>query len=452
MAQAQSKPQQNRTQQQNRPAGRGNIVAVEQLLRDNSEAIGKSLPPHMDADYLIGAVMKCLKNPDPRNKLPFCTPESVLEAAKQAASVGLTPDSFFSQGYLIPYGENAVFQISYLGLIELARRDGYFKKINAQVRYANDFFDIQQGTEEKLIHRPGTDEAGKRGEPIGAWSCAWLANGMTQFEYMTRDEIEYIRRTYSKQPNGEAWSKAWGPMAMKTVAIRLVKWFPKSIKLQAQLEYEAKYENLLEAVADEYERRQTERASITTDSLRPSASPNRGHDESIPETDKRSGKMEHAGKAAEKTFKDDKRFDPKLQPGDFRGKELDEIQAWMEATNKTMSLEEFLGAYSGTTEQLMELVRNGNGKQSAQPTQQAEQSGPDRLTWKSLTLQQKNQLKPWLELRGYTSADQVNAFLKDWTEDAAALIDFAEQEIARQPTEEVQQETVGTGGQSRKLF
>lgn len=428
----------NKQQAPQQAPRQNNVQLIEKILLENEERIKNSLPRHMDAAYMIRAVMKCVKNPDPKNKLPGCSPQSVLDATLQAAHVGLTPEASFAQGYLIPYAGVAVFQIGYLGLVELARREGHVSKITAQVVYENDIFDIEFGLNEKLVHKPRTDDKGDRGEPVAVWCCAWNKEGVAQYEYLTAEQVDYIRNQYSKQPNGDAWSKAWGPMAMKTVAIRLLKWLPKSVELTEQLQYEAQFDNLLEKVTDEYERRR-ESGTLSIDSLRPSSSENRGHDESIPQKKE----PENAGKAAERMAKVDKRFATHLLVEDFSAEEQQEIQEWMTATNKKMSPEEFLKAYSGGRDDLLALVRK-----DTKPT--------ELLTFRSFDKEELNDLKPWFDLKGISTSGELTEWLsKNWTGAKEVFLQYAKKEIiaAEPPMDEPEQETVSTGtAQSKNLF
>src|SRR5262249_35054470 len=96
-------------------------------------------------------------------------------------------------------------------------------------------FLIEYGTADKIIHRPNMVE---RGQPVGYYTCVFLAGDAVDFEFMTLAEMEEHRDRFvqkDKQGNIPAQSPRltnFEPLAWKTTARRVLKRVPVSIELQ----------------------------------------------------------------------------------------------------------------------------------------------------------------------------------------------------------------------------
>lgn len=157
-------------------------------------------------------------------KLAECSQTSLIGALLCAAQAGLEPNTTLGQAYIIPYGNQAQFQISYRGLIELAHRSGQLKDISAHLVYENDTFEYELGLEPKLKHIPAMKD---RGDIVWVYAVYHLATGGYGFEVMSVDDINKHRRKYSKAKNSP-WDTAWEEMAKKTVVKKVLKYAPMS--------------------------------------------------------------------------------------------------------------------------------------------------------------------------------------------------------------------------------
>lgn len=110
---------------------------VSDLLNDLTPEIQRALPKHMNADRISRIAMTVLRT---NEKLRKCNPMSFMGALMQSAQLGLEPNTGLGQAYLIPYGNEVQFQVSYKGLIELAHRSGQYSAIYAHEVYENDEF------------------------------------------------------------------------------------------------------------------------------------------------------------------------------------------------------------------------------------------------------------------------------------------------------------------------
>jgi recombination protein RecT len=202
------------------------------LIEKSKKQFEIALPKHMNSERFVRiALTEIRKNPN----LMKTDPKSLLGALMTSAQLGLEP-GVLGQAYLIPYGKECQFQISYKGMIELLRRSGQLKDIYAYAVYENDEFEISYGLNRDLIHRP---TSGDRGEVIGYYSVAKLTDGTISFEYMTKEEVEAHAKQFSvayAKGYNSPWKSSFDSMAFKTVVKKMLKWLPVSVEMLNGLE------------------------------------------------------------------------------------------------------------------------------------------------------------------------------------------------------------------------
>ena len=161
-----------------------------------------------------------------------CTPQSILQSAMSAATVGLEFEGLLGEAYLIPYKNNKAggvfeckYMIGYRGYIVHARRSGQIARIESRIVYEHDIFDVEFGLNQKLSHKPTLD--GERGAIRCAYAICEMIDGSSQVEVMSLEEIEKIR---GRSPAGKSgpWVTDYSEMARKTVIRRLAKYLPLS--------------------------------------------------------------------------------------------------------------------------------------------------------------------------------------------------------------------------------
>lgn len=200
--------------------------------------IAHALPQHLNADRMARiALTEFRKNP----KLGECEPQSVFAAVLMASQLGVEP-GLMGQAYLIPYGKECQLQVGYQGLLDLVRRAGMVKSIEAHVVYERDKFTYKTGLETVLEHEPYLD--GERGEMRLAYAVAQLTDGGHHVEVMSRAQIEKNRDRSQNVRNAAKWNKQtpWDTdteeMWRKTVIRRIAKYLPKSAELQTAISLE----------------------------------------------------------------------------------------------------------------------------------------------------------------------------------------------------------------------
>lgn len=219
-------------QQQARPPAARQHSPVLALLSDKSfkAQIAAALPKHMTADRMARvALTEVRKTP----ALMACDPAIFAAAIIQCSQLGLEPGNGLGHAYLIPFKTEVQLVIGYRGLIELVRRSGAVKSLVARAVRHGDDFDYAFGLEERLDHVP---TQGKRGEVTFVYAVATLADGTKQFDVMSREQVEDIkRRSKSAGGNSSPWSTDFEEMAKKTIIRRIVKMLPLSPEVVSQV-------------------------------------------------------------------------------------------------------------------------------------------------------------------------------------------------------------------------
>lgn len=169
-----------------------------------------------------------------------CDRASLFRSAMVAANLGLMVDPVLGHAYLIPYGSTVQCIPGYKGLIHLARQSGEIASLYAHEVYQNDTFDMELGTNKRIVHKPLL--TGDRGALMGVYAAWSYSKAVDQhgklamdFEYMTIADINAIRER-SKASGSGPWKTDYVQMARKTVIRRASKYLPLSVQRAAVLD------------------------------------------------------------------------------------------------------------------------------------------------------------------------------------------------------------------------
>lgn len=186
-------------------------------------------------------------------KLLECARISLLSAFVQAAQFRFMPSGVAGECYIIPYGNEAKFQIGYQGIATLLYRTEKIVTITSNIIYKNDDFDYQEGLNPVLLHKPalfGED----RGEPIGAYTVAQMKGGAKTFKVMDKNSILKIKElSKAKNSKESPWNSDKDPelwMWKKTCLIQHAKLLPKTKELQQAIEKDYEGEGMNKASLD----------------------------------------------------------------------------------------------------------------------------------------------------------------------------------------------------------
>jgi len=175
-------------------------------------------------------------------------PESLKFAIANVATSGLSVNPSLRLAYLVPRKGGIVFQSSWQGKNQLLHNSGFVLKAKAELVYSNDSFDMLNGLTDSYSHSydPFCSVA-DRGEIIGGYGVAVLANGQTIVEFVSKDKLEGLKNISDAKENEYApWKSNGGlfieDMYKKAIFNRLYRVLPKfSEKMNSVIEAENQY-------------------------------------------------------------------------------------------------------------------------------------------------------------------------------------------------------------------
>lgn len=177
-----------------------------------------------------------------------CTSNSIVQAALEAAQLGLEPTGILGGAWMVPYKthgrKEAKLIVGYRGYIDLIHRAGAVKSIEARVVYEGDAFDVEFGTQKKIRHVPYFVTGREQGDRRFVYWIAELA-GETQFDVLAMTTIEKARKASKASGPDSPWVNWYDEMAKKTAIRRAVAVLPISVyeaRRAVQLENEAEEE------------------------------------------------------------------------------------------------------------------------------------------------------------------------------------------------------------------
>lgn len=186
------------------------LLGTEQVKNRFEELLGKKAP---------GFVSSLLAVVNNNKLLAKAEPKTVISAGAMAAALDLPINQNLGFAYIVPYGNQAQFQMGYKGYIQLAMRTGQYKNINADVVYEGEIKNVNRFTGEFEFGERTSDTV------VGYMAYFKLTNGFEKYLYMTLEEMQAHAKRYSK--NYKGGTDKWGltdfhTMAIKTVLKRLL--------------------------------------------------------------------------------------------------------------------------------------------------------------------------------------------------------------------------------------
>jgi len=150
--------------------------------------------------------------------LQKCSPESLMIAAANAATLDLPIDPNLGYSYIIPYGGKAQFQIGYKGYKQLAMRTGQFLVIHATDVKEGEIISNNRLTGQ-IVFNWMSDSERKGIETVGYVSYFKLTNGFESTFYMEKEDVLSHAKKYSSsfKRNEGVWVEDFLKMARKTV-------------------------------------------------------------------------------------------------------------------------------------------------------------------------------------------------------------------------------------------
>ncbi|MBO4780081.1 MAG: recombinase RecT [Selenomonadaceae bacterium] len=187
----------------------------EKIRRRFEELLDKSAPSFISSILTIYNANKTLQK---------CKPDSILAAAGIAAALKLPINPSLGFAFIVPYKEQAQFQLGWRGYVQLAMRSGQYRTLNSGAVRDGQIKEIDFITGEIIRGEKTSDEI------VGYVAYMELINGFSKTLYMTVDELKAHALKYSQSyaydmRNGKKsspWSTNFDAMAKKTVLKRLL--------------------------------------------------------------------------------------------------------------------------------------------------------------------------------------------------------------------------------------
>lgn len=215
----------------NRPTNIGGLQVLGRAMLKQIEAAAPRMMKQ-NAERVVRCLLtECNQTP----KLLDCTPASLFGAVLRATQLGLEIGGPAGQAYVLPFGGGgkgtASLVIGYKGFVQLVHRSNLVRRLTPREVRAADHFEIEYGSNQRIVHRPNLSAAGVAAEVIGYYCVVEMTSGGSDFEYMTVEQMQAHRARFALMKNGGPWQNNFDEMAKKTVLRKIVKRLPLSPEL-----------------------------------------------------------------------------------------------------------------------------------------------------------------------------------------------------------------------------
>lgn len=205
-----------------------------QLLADAMDGAKNITPAKLKSTFMQVA----LRQP----KIWQCTQQSILETVMLAARLDLDPSGYHNGAHFVPFFNKKIgamelkLMLGYNALIDLMTRDGRVTSFTTGAIYADEEYEIVQGTTPSIRHIPSQKARLPQEKPIWFYAVARFPGGGFEMEVMSLAQVEAIRAR-SQQSDGEPWKYGFPEMGKKTVLRRLGKRVPISALVGMAIEH-----------------------------------------------------------------------------------------------------------------------------------------------------------------------------------------------------------------------
>ncbi len=208
-----------------------NVVVLEKEIMSLEERFNALLPSAVSEERFKQEALfslQHLKRNDFLMSVARSNPQSLKDAVLNVATLEVSLNPANKHAYLVPRKINkqqaVILDISYMGMAHILVKSGAVEYIQAQIVKEKDKFMVN-GVGKAPVHE--FSPFGDRGNIIGAYAVAKLANGDVLTETMPINEIFSIRnRSESFKKGFGPWISDEGEMIKKTVIKRQAKMLP----------------------------------------------------------------------------------------------------------------------------------------------------------------------------------------------------------------------------------
>jgi recombination protein RecT len=190
----------------NQPTSLRSYLDSDNVKKRFHDVLGDRAPAFMSS--IISAVSM-------NANLQRCNPSTVISSAAIAATLDLPINPSLGFAHIVPYGNNAQFQMGWKGFVQLAMRTGKYSAMNASVVYDGDIKLYNRFTGEMVFNK--TDDSNSNKKVVGYLFYFKLVSGFEKYSYMTKGECENHGKRFSKTYSNGPWKTNFDTMALKTV-------------------------------------------------------------------------------------------------------------------------------------------------------------------------------------------------------------------------------------------
>lgn len=176
-------------------------------------------------------------------KIATQSPWSLQNAIVNVGAIGISLNPALKHAYLVPRRGEVCLDISYMGLLHLAKESGTIVFGQARLVYEKDQYE-NQGIDKAPVHKANT--FGERGSLVGVYCTVKLPSGEYLTEEMSVAEIEKIRQ--SSPAKDSPWVNWYEEMARKSVVKRASKYWSAGNRIAMAVETLNSHEGLEEKV------------------------------------------------------------------------------------------------------------------------------------------------------------------------------------------------------------
>lgn len=211
------------TKENAQDATRDSMRATHEFISARMHQLAKFVTHGLKPEAMLRFLMVDLQQSD---RLRACTRESLYLSLLACAVTGLEPGALRGEAYIVPFANKAQFMIGWKGIVRQARRSSQVHGVTANVVREGDIFDLDLGTANSVIHKPGRSD--ERGDVLGAYAIAKMAGGHHEIEFLDRNELGRIRNVAERGGKvvSQAWSEWPDQMSRKSAIRRLGKRLP----------------------------------------------------------------------------------------------------------------------------------------------------------------------------------------------------------------------------------
>lgn len=201
--------------------------------------------PRERGAFVTSLVSAVAQNPS----LKDCDPATIVSAALVGKALNLPPSPQLGYFYMVPFEDRrngrktAQFQLGYKGMIQLAMRSGFYRRLNALPLKAGElkkYDPLEETVEVEII---ADDMARAKAETTGYYAFFEYLNGFRKCLYWSKAKVEahaiQFSQGYKAKKGYTFWEKSFDDMACKTLLRQLLgKWGLMSTDLQKAFENE----------------------------------------------------------------------------------------------------------------------------------------------------------------------------------------------------------------------